>query len=79
MEKADKLKTNKANKSKMPKLKTKKSVIKKFKVTKGRKVIRRYSKQNHYNSRETGKFKRRKRRSQRLFRGDEKNVLKNIG
>lgn len=60
----------------MPKLKTRKSVIKKVKVTKNKKVIRRYTKQNHYNSKQTGKFKRLKRRDQRLFKADEKNVLK---
>jgi len=60
----------------MPKLKTKKSVIKKVKITKNKKVIRRYTKQNHYNSKQTGKFKRFKRGDQRLFKTDEKNVLK---
>jgi ribosomal protein L35 len=62
----------------MPKLKTKKSVIKKFRVTKNGKVMRRYSGQNHYNSRETGNVGRQKRREQRLFRGDEKNVIKEL-
>jgi len=60
----------------MPKLKTRKSVIKKVKITKNKKVIRRYTKQNHLNSKQTGKFKRLKRSDQRLFKTDEKNVLK---
>ncbi len=60
----------------MPKLKTNKSVSKKVRITKGRKVLRLYTKQNHYNSRETGKFRRFKRREQRLSKMDEKNVLK---
>lgn len=60
----------------MPKLKTNKSVSKKVRVTKGKKVLRLYTKQNHYNSRETGKFGRFKRRRQRLSKMDEKNVLK---
>ncbi len=60
----------------MPKLKTKKSVAKKVKVTKRRKVLRLYTKQNHYNSRETGKFKRFKRKKQRLSKTNEHNVLK---
>ena len=38
----------------MPKMKTKKSVIKKVKITKNGKVIRRATGQNHYNSKETG-------------------------
>jgi ribosomal protein L35 len=60
----------------MPKLKTKKSVVKKVKITKNKKVTRRYTKQNHYNSRQTGNFKRKKRGIKRLFKTDEKNVLK---
>ncbi|MCD6149783.1 50S ribosomal protein L35 [bacterium] len=60
----------------MPKLKTRKSVIKKVRITKNKKVIRRYTKQNHFNSKQTGKFKRFKRNDQRLFKADEKNVLK---
>jgi large subunit ribosomal protein L35 len=60
----------------MPKLKTNKAVSKKIKVTGKGKALRTYSKQNHYNSRETGKFKRFKRKSQRVHVADEKNVLK---
>lgn len=60
----------------MPKLKTKKSVAKKVKITGKRKLLRRYTKQNHYNSKQTGKFKRFKRKDQRLFKADEANVLK---
>lgn len=62
----------------MPKLKTKKSLIKKVKVTKNGKVLVRHSGQNHYNTRETGNFKRKKRRSKRLFKTDEKNILKGL-
>lgn len=60
----------------MPKLKTNKAVSKKFKVTKKGKVLRKHNKQNHYNSRETGNFKRKKRRIVRLFKADEQNVIK---
>jgi ribosomal protein L35 len=60
----------------MPKLKTKKSVVKKVKVTSKRKVTRRYTKQNHYNSRQNGNFKRKKRGTLELFKTDEANVLK---
>lgn len=62
----------------MPKLKTKKSLIKKVKVTKNGKVLARHSGQNHYNTRETGNFKRKKRRDKRLFKTDEKNILKGL-
>lgn len=57
-------------------MKTKKSVIKKFKVTKNKKVLRRSTGQNHYNSKESGDAGRAKKKDQRLFKGDEKNVLK---
>lgn len=60
----------------MPKIKTKKSVAKKVKISGRKKVLRRYTKQNHFNSRETGKFKRKKRRDLRLFSSDEKNILR---
>lgn len=60
----------------MPKLKTNKAVSKKIKVTGKGKALRRYTKQNHFNSRETGKFKRFKRKDRRLAKADEENVLK---
>ncbi|MFZ5982548.1 MAG: hypothetical protein ACOYS2_03205 [Patescibacteria group bacterium] len=60
----------------MPKLKTPKSVIKKVKISKKKKVIRRKTGQNHYNSKETGQVGRSKKRDVRLFRTDEQNVLK---
>jgi len=60
------------------KQKTKKALVKKVKVTKNGKVIVRHSGQNHYNTRETGNFKRKKRRDIRLFRTDEKNIIKGL-
>lgn len=45
----------------MPKQKTKKSVVKKFRVTGSGKLVRRASGQNHYNSRDTGTSTRAKR------------------
>lgn len=60
----------------MPKIKTKKSVIKKIKITKNKKVLRRSSGQNHFNSKETGKVGREKKGDKRLFKADEHNVLK---
>ena len=60
----------------MPKLKTKKSVVKKFKITRNKKVMRRKTGQNHFNSKETGYEGRRKKRDVRLFKADEQNVLK---
>lgn len=60
----------------MPKLKTKKALVKKIKVTKRKKVLRRFTNQNHFNSKETGKTGRNKKRDRRLFKADEKNILK---
>lgn len=60
----------------MPKLKTRKALVKKIKVTKNRKVLRRATGQNHYNSKETGAAGREKRKDLRLFKADEQNVLK---
>jgi len=45
----------------MGKRKTKKSISKRFKVTKTGKVIKRTAGQGHYNSRETGNVRRNKR------------------
>lgn len=59
----------------MPKLKTPKSVVKRFRITKTRKVMRRATGQNHYNSKDTGEEGRDKRTDVRLFKTDEKNVL----
>jgi len=60
----------------MPKLKTRKALVKKIKVTKNRKVLRRTTGQNHYNSKETGAVGRQKKGDLRLFKADEANVLK---
>ncbi|MDQ1283892.1 MAG: ribosomal protein [Patescibacteria group bacterium] len=60
----------------MPKIKTFKALSKKVKITKKKKVIRRKTKQNHYNSKETGEQGRSKKKDVRLFKADEKNVLK---
>lgn len=60
----------------MPKLKTRKALVKKIKVTKNKKVLRRTTGQNHYNSKETGAVGRKKKRDVRLFKTDEQNVLK---
>lgn len=48
----------------MPKLKTFKSLTKRVKVTKNGKVINRAKGQDHFNTRETGKTKRNKKRDE---------------
>jgi len=60
----------------MPKLKTHKALAKRIKISKRKKVIRRSTGQNHYNSKESGKAGRMKKSDIRLFKTDEKNVLK---
>ena len=60
----------------MPKLKTKKALVKKIKITKRKKVTRRHTGQNHYNSKDTGAEGRAKKGDVRLFKADEKNILK---
>ena len=59
----------------MPKMKTKKSVIKKVKITKNKSVLRRSTGQNHYNSKENGAEGRAKKKDKRMFKTDEKNVV----
>jgi ribosomal protein L35 len=60
----------------MPKMKTNKALKKKFSVSKNKKVTRRSTGQNHFNAKESGSTTRSKRSDKRLFKTDEKNVLK---
>lgn len=45
----------------MPKIKTHKATAKRFRVTKGKKVVQRTSGQGHFNGKQTGKKRRSKR------------------
>ena len=60
----------------MPKLKTQKSVAKRFKITGGKKkkIIKRSAGQDHFNARESGKTVRNKRRDKTVSKADEKNI-----
>ena len=58
----------------MPKMKTKKAVVKRFKITKKNKVIKRTGGQGHFNARETGNTKRNKRRDSEIAKADQKNI-----
>lgn len=60
----------------MPKLKTKKAAAKKVKVTGTGKILRRKTGQNHYNRKDTGKQGMEKRKDLRLFKADEKNMMR---
>lgn len=46
----------------MPKIKTHQATAKRFKITRNDKIIKRKAGQDHFNSRESGKTKRNKRR-----------------
>ncbi len=62
----------------MPKLKTRKSVAKRFKVTAKKKLLARDVGQDHFNSKEPGKITRRKRKEIVIFKTDAKNALINL-
>lgn len=62
----------------MPKLKTHKATSKRIKVSKNKKLIQRTSGQNHFNSRETGKVTRNKRRNHQIADANKKNIKKLI-
>ncbi|MFA5127458.1 MAG: 50S ribosomal protein L35 [Patescibacteria group bacterium] len=62
----------------MAKMKTNKSISKRFRVTKTGKVIKRKSGQAHFNSRETGNVKRNKRSDMTLSPRMEHFVKENI-
>ena len=59
-------------------MKSKKSLLKKVKVTGAKKVLRRYTKQNHFNSKQTGSFKRKKRSDVEIVGKEGKNILKAV-
>jgi ribosomal protein L35 len=56
------------------KIKTQKSLAKRFKVTKKAKVLKRYAGQDHFNTRDPGKITRKKRRDKQLSKSYDKTV-----
>ena len=62
----------------MPKIKTHKATAKRFTVTKNKKVIHRKAGQDHFNTRESGKTTRSKRRDIKASKSDVKNIRKLI-
>lgn len=63
----------------MPKQKTRKAVVKKFKITAKKKVLRRKSRQNHFNARQDSNQRRLKRNDLLVVGKDAKNILIEIG
>ncbi len=62
----------------MPKKKTNKALVKKIKITAKEKLLRRYTKQNHFNSKQTGNFKRKKRSDVEITGKTRTNIIKAI-
>lgn len=58
----------------MAKQKTRKSVVKRFKVTRTKKVLKRYAGQDHFNARNPGNITRKKRRDVSLSKTLTKTV-----
>lgn len=59
-------------------MKTNKAIAKRFKVTKTGKVLKRCAGQDHFNSRESGKVTRNKRRDVKVTHGVTSTIKKNI-
>lgn len=62
----------------MPKLKTRKTISKRVKITKTGKLKTRKAGQDHFNARESGKKTRNKRRNQNVSKSIERNVKRAI-
>jgi large subunit ribosomal protein L35 len=62
----------------MPKLKTRKAVAKRIRATKKGKLKIRAGSQDHFNSRETGKKKRNKRRDNELAKVNVKSIRQTL-
>lgn len=58
----------------MPKLKTHKTISKRIKITKSGKLLKRHGGQDHFNSRDSGKITRKKRRDQSVASQYVKNI-----
>ena len=62
----------------MPKIKTHKATVKRFTITKKKKVKRRQAGQGHFNARESGTTTRRKRRDVNAHKSNIKTIKKLI-
>jgi large subunit ribosomal protein L35 len=63
----------------MPKLKTRKTAAKRFKVTGTGKLMRRSTKLNHLMRKKSGGARRRLLNGEELFKGDEKRISRMLG
>ena len=62
----------------MPKMKTRKCISKRVKITGNKKISRRKARQNHFNARQDGDHKRAKRRDQIVTGKVAKNISSDI-
>jgi large subunit ribosomal protein L35 len=62
----------------MPKIKTHKATVKRFRITKNDKIKKRKAGQDHFNSRESGNTTRNKRRDVSAHKVDLKNIKTQI-
>ncbi|MAG44419.1 50S ribosomal protein L35 [bacterium] len=60
----------------MPKIKTRKSASKRFKISKSGKVLRKKIGQDHFNVKESGKKTRKKRKQQKVVKSDLNRIKK---
>ncbi len=60
------------------KLKTKKSIAKRFKITSKKKILHRISGQDHFNASDPGKTTRNKRRKKTISKASQKKVKKAV-
>jgi len=58
----------------MPKLKTRKSIAKRIKLTKKGKVLKKRAGQDHFNARESGNITRKKRRITKMSKANIRNI-----
>lgn len=56
-------------------MKTRKSISKRFKITKTKKILRRHTRQDHFNARDSGNKTRQKRGMVRVSGTDRKKIL----
>lgn len=62
----------------MPKAKTHKATVKRFKITKNKKLMKKTASQDHFNAREPGKITRNKRRLHQVSKANLKNVVRGL-
>jgi len=61
------------------KIKTRKGVAKRFKITKTGKIVARTANQGHFNSRESGNKTRAKRVDKQITSGTKKSIIRQLG